>query len=481
MANVGIIVVSYRTDPEPLFNSIAASRHEVRWYLFVHGQDLRLRGKLDRFAASTNTCYFPYGVNRGLARSWNEGLLASFGDRNDVTIILNDDLFFYDGAFDEFIDFILSEKRRLPDFAVVMTTGVESQKSDGGNVQKRVLTLGACFAIGEGAVERVGYFDENFWPAYFEDFDYHYRLGLAAAPLLWDERTLLEHQRSATVRRDRLIGLLHPERLRRNEQYYVRKWGGLPDKETYVHPFNDEHRSFYLPVGNGAETASQCGQYDRTDLCSAKSLGLLERSFSEELLAILYRHGGGSRRYLAWGSGEGTPVLAEFARTNGAELCLSIDDDAGRLRQAAGNTPKYSFVHFRLIDGRNPIEETAAGRAETGYVTYPLSLGVQFDLILIAGRWRTECALLAMRVLTPNGLIVLHDEERVHHRALRRFLEDGGIESGDDSAAVFDAWTEARDCVFHEVYQTVEERGRFLVLRPKQREWALRQRSGASG
>jgi hypothetical protein len=34
----------------------------------------------------------------------------------------------------------------------------------------------SIFAINRACVDNVGFFDENFFPAYFEDNDYHYRL-----------------------------------------------------------------------------------------------------------------------------------------------------------------------------------------------------------------------------------------------------------------------------------------------------------------
>jgi hypothetical protein len=471
MARVGVIVPCYRTDPQPLFASVAGSRHQVCWYIFVHGQDSRLRAKLDDFAATAHCRYFPYGINRGLARSWNEGVRTSFADGNDVTLIVNDDLFFFEGAFDQFVDYLLSAKEHQPEFGIVMTYGME-QPPDGTGLQ-RVLSLGACFAIGEAAVRKIGYFDENFWPAYLEDFDYHYRLGLARVPLLCDERTLLQHQRSATLRRDRLLALLHPGRLRRNEQYYRRKWGGLPDQETFRHPFDDAQLDILIGA-NQSEEPFQCA-YGRDDLAVAASAGFLQQCFSEELLSLLDQYTDRPRRFLEWTNGDSTPVMVEYAKINDAEFYLSIDHVAARFQHTAIEVPKYSFLHFRIIDAAD--SGPSAGEGELRYITSPLGLGMLFDVILVAGRWQAECLLAAATVLAPGGVVIVHDEERARDLAMRQLLRQVHDERGTASAAALDRWTAARDGAVQELFDVVDERGQFRVLR-RQGQAAELNRSG---
>lgn len=468
MAKVGIIVVSYRTDPEPLFASIAASRHQVRWYIFVHGQDKFLRAKLDAFVANSDSRYFPYGINRGLARSWNDGVIASFNDENEVTIVLNDDLFFYEGGFDEFVDFILSEARRVPDYGLVMLYGMEPRElnySGAGDAKdlRRILTLGACFALGRGAVDKVGYFDENFWPAYYEDFDYHYRLGLAKVPILYDQRALLEHQRSATRRHDRLVSLLHPERMQRCKEYYIRKWGGHNDQEMYVHPFNDPMLSALITQAQRAMPYDQ--KYGRTDLPSA-SLGFLMQNFTEELLGIIDRHAAAPRRCLLWSGDEGAAAMIEYARAHGTDFFLLIDDDGARLQRSAREIPKYEFLHLRHFDAKDR-PETASATFDSAYLTYPLSLGVPFDVIVVAGKWRIECALLAAGALAQEGLVVFDSSAGERRRALRQFLSTRGSDAQSPVGPLLDEWHQSHERILRGLYDVVEQAGQFLVLRLK--------------
>lgn len=111
--------------------------------------------------------------------------------------------------------------------------------------------------------ERIGLFDENFWPAYFEDTDWLRRLeicGLHTPP----ER---EHVRWPAADGGLRLPLLpkvelpglceNAQSLRagavnvdfaRQERYYTMKWGGLKHQETYDRPFGLHVPLAYWPV-----------------------------------------------------------------------------------------------------------------------------------------------------------------------------------------------------------------------------------------
>lgn len=94
------------------------------------------------------------------------------------------------------------------------------------------------------SVERVGLFDENFYPAYLEDCDYMWRVRLADVKVedvqgchiihgeapLWGSSTIHSDPRLRT-----LNGITHGN----GHKYYVRKWGGSNGKEVYTTPYND--------------------------------------------------------------------------------------------------------------------------------------------------------------------------------------------------------------------------------------------------
>lgn len=90
---------------------------------------------------------------------------------------------------------------------------------------------------------KVGLFDENFYPAYFEDCDHFRRVALSGAKAVAVPGFECIHGEapywgSSTVHSD-------PELARRNgitfgnlRKYYANKWGGEPGKESFMRPFN---------------------------------------------------------------------------------------------------------------------------------------------------------------------------------------------------------------------------------------------------
>ena len=74
-------------------------------------------------------------------------------------------------------------------------------------------------------------FDENFYPAYFEDNDFYYRITS-----LYPNRYLGKiPEFTPYICRNSMTLALEPRlniRFKLNEEYYVQKWGGAPGKET---------------------------------------------------------------------------------------------------------------------------------------------------------------------------------------------------------------------------------------------------------
>jgi GT2 family glycosyltransferase len=91
------------------------------------------------------------------------------------------------------------------------------------------------FLISELAFKQVGRFDENFFPAYFEDNDYEYRLKLEAIPVQTDyQLNPYMYRNNSTSEKDPAVKNF----IETNKKYYVNKWGGMPKKEIYTKPFN---------------------------------------------------------------------------------------------------------------------------------------------------------------------------------------------------------------------------------------------------
>lgn len=90
-----------------------------------------------------------------------------------------------------------------------------------------------AFAINQAAIDRVGWFDENFYPIYFEDNDYRRRCQMAGVPI----RNLISrtrHFNSSTIASG--YASHNARTFPENAAYYAGKWGGPPGHETRTTP-----------------------------------------------------------------------------------------------------------------------------------------------------------------------------------------------------------------------------------------------------
>lgn len=86
-------------------------------------------------------------------------------------------------------------------------------------------------------LNRVGYFDENFFPGYFEDNDYRYRIKLTNTKIT-SIPLIAKHQTSSTLNSSDKFKQKNNVSFQSNYNYYVSKWGGPPGNEIYITPFN---------------------------------------------------------------------------------------------------------------------------------------------------------------------------------------------------------------------------------------------------
>jgi len=160
--------------------------------------------------AGTHVIHLP--ANLGVAAAWNLVLKAT--PRAPWWAIVNDDLTFAPGDLARLINAMSDESPRLA-----------------------TLDGFSAFGINRVALEIVGFFDENFHPAYCEDADYEYRCRLVGVPIVAVPAGL-RHERSSTIALDRYRrqnDRTYPE----NVQYFKSKWGGpMRGGEVYTAPFN---------------------------------------------------------------------------------------------------------------------------------------------------------------------------------------------------------------------------------------------------
>lgn len=160
------------------------------------------------------------GRNLGVAGSWNVGVRAVLDEGLDWLIIASTSFRFGEAGGLDFVE------------ALSGFDGWDGVQS----------TFGWHFiAVARHTFEVVGEFDAEFWPAYFEETDFLYRMGLAglASPREngrpWGNIEMDgEYGRQAATLEDGLA----PVSLHRCSVRYELKWGGRQGRERFTVPFD---------------------------------------------------------------------------------------------------------------------------------------------------------------------------------------------------------------------------------------------------
>jgi GT2 family glycosyltransferase len=83
----------------------------------------------------------------------------------------------------------------------------------------------SCFMINKRTIDRIGWFDENFVIAYFEDSDFHARIALAGEKAISTTSAIYYHFCSKTVAENDYLKPIVKETFIGNKAYFIEKWG----------------------------------------------------------------------------------------------------------------------------------------------------------------------------------------------------------------------------------------------------------------
>lgn len=196
----------------------------------------------NRFILANEGVVFDWHENKGVAASWNLGIKTAI-NRFDCNyfFVPNNDILLHSEAVDRLIE-------ATGPTSAVLTTGFDvcglvNQPEDvffmppPGKGELSEAPEFSCFLLTKKAISKVGYFDENFYPAYFEDNDYHYRIKMAGEKALKIHDALYFHYGSRTIRDNPDVRAVSNRFYLENKAYFVRKWGGEPGREKYKYPF----------------------------------------------------------------------------------------------------------------------------------------------------------------------------------------------------------------------------------------------------
>lgn len=156
--------------------------------------------------------------NLGVAGSWN----FFINHNEDDVVICNDDVKFQSDTFEVFVEGV----KQNPTGGIFYC----DDKYQGSEY--------SCFLVRRWVFDEIGPFDEQFYPAYFEDNDFNYRAKLAEVPIIRLSDLRFGHVGSATLKGYSPADLeKHHQEFRKNRERYVRKWGGEPGKEVCTAPY----------------------------------------------------------------------------------------------------------------------------------------------------------------------------------------------------------------------------------------------------
>lgn len=213
---IEFITVAYNGDVDRLIDSIPP---DIIIHVFVHSKT----DMYDHIQGYNNIKFYPYYKNRGLSNSWNEGMINAFSNGASGVVIINDDCYFSDH----------------PDAKIMMDTTHSNLICAAENVGY------SCLGVNRRCFDKMGCFDENIFPAYYEDCDYSRRLTLAGININ-NAPAIVFHEGSGTIKKSPELNTQNLTTMMATQKYYRKKWGALNGEETYRLPFNDPRFTYYI-------------------------------------------------------------------------------------------------------------------------------------------------------------------------------------------------------------------------------------------
>lgn len=169
--------------------------------------------------------HFPENI--GISRAWNIGAHEVVDKKLDYLVVMSATMLFEKGMRD-------------------LVAQMEANSNPYGLETQHIWHL---ICIKRRTIERIGYFDENFYPAYYEDSDYIRRMELAGIHVVMSRvQRLPKVEIAAGTQGD--AHAMKKSGLKVNmmgcRQYFIDKWGYEPRYESqevrdymYVYPFNN--------------------------------------------------------------------------------------------------------------------------------------------------------------------------------------------------------------------------------------------------
>ena len=153
-------------------------------------------------------------------------------------------------------------------------------------------------------------------------------------------------------------------------------------------------------------------------------------------------------RVFEWGSGASSIFYPKFLRSTGRQFDWHAMENSAPwhekiqervIRSRLADQVHLHFSEFPAFwqlpgyspDNPVPPEPDTDSVSVLDYVNGPKEIGEPFDVVIIDGRFRRRCLLVAREVLAPGGIVILHDAQKVHyHSSLSSFPNVQFIKTG---------------------------------------------------
>jgi hypothetical protein len=189
-------------------------------------------------------------VEHSVAGAWNEGSAAALRDGADLVCITANDVVVEPDCLDRLVAF----GQDPANVGVAVWSGIDTR--DRPHIDPTQVTDGcdfACFAIRRRTVERHGWFDSGYRPAYAEDNDYYTRVNLGGEQCRVVHQARFFHHGSMTIKLDPEAAHHVRHWFDINIARYRAKWGAasMPRnreevlRDCFPHPYNDPSKSLW--------------------------------------------------------------------------------------------------------------------------------------------------------------------------------------------------------------------------------------------
>lgn len=245
------IVMPVMAGPEMTEAAIGDCLHQsipTRLLIVNQAVETPFRERLERLAEEYSDRIFVWSHEptlRSLSATWNRALDFVWACGGQEALVVNNDVRLHSSTV-RFLSDALHQTNAL--FVSAVGVHEESQLGFGLDLTDIAAQRGgpdfSCFLISKEGHEKYR-FDEHFVPAFCEDLDAHRRYMLGGdGHKIFSVNLPYLHLGSQTLK------TVDPNQKRRIERsieqgsraYYLKKWGGPVNEETFYYPFNDTEK-----------------------------------------------------------------------------------------------------------------------------------------------------------------------------------------------------------------------------------------------